>query len=301
LNLPEFARPGSASRRAWSQWWPLAFGVGLLLLPSWLRYATGIWQEDEYSHEPIVLAMALYLFWRQRDALLQAALAPLGSLRLGASLLILGAFVYVPGVWIQSGFLESSSEVLLIGGSLALMGGWPLLRLLVLPLLLLVLAAPLPGNVIAAATGTLKEWVSASAEFILYHAGYPIGRSGVTLTIGVYRLLVADACSGMNSLFSLSAVGIFYLYLVPRAHRWQTAMLAGAILPIAIVANIFRVIILILITYHLGDAAGQGFLHEFAGMLMFMIAVGALVSLEGMLRMVSKHTASPTTPEDSHA
>jgi len=156
-------------------------------------------------------------------------------------------------------------------------------------------------EVIAAVTGTLKEWVSQSAEYLLYTVGYPIGRSGVTLTIGGYRLLVADACSGMNSLFSLTAVGIFYLSLVVRAQRWQTFLLGLAILPIAVLANILRVLALILITYHLGDAAGQGFLHEFAGLLMFLVALGTLIALEALLRLAHGRQApvAPPAPDAS--
>jgi exosortase len=209
--------------------------------------------------------------------------------------------LYVPSVWVHSGFAESVALVLAIAGALALLGGTALLRVMGLPMLLLLLAAPLPGTVIAAATGALKEWVSASAETLLYAGGYPVARSGVALTIGTYRLLVADACSGMNSLFGLSALGLFWLFIVPRLHRWQTIVLAVAIVPIAILANIARVVILVLITYYLGDEAGQGFLHDFAGAAMFGIAVCSLVALEGLFRIGGgRRTSACSSPASGH-
>src|SRR5207344_1473437 len=100
---------------------------------------------------------------------------------------------------------------------------------------------------------------SSAAENILHAAGYPIGRTGVVLIVGQYQLLVADACSGLNSMFSLSALGFLYLYLMRRASVLHNALIVASILPIAFAANIVRVLVLILVTYHFGDAAGQGF------------------------------------------
>jgi exosortase len=111
------------------------------------------------------------------------------------------------------------------------------------------------------------------AESVLHFAGYPVARDGVTLRMGPYNLLLADACSGMNSLISLMAVGLLYVYLTARRTIWHTAVLVAAILPVAVSTNIVRVLILMLITYHLGDEAGQGYLHEFAGFVLFLVAV----------------------------
>ena len=119
-------------------------------------------------------------------------------------------------------------------------------------------------------TAPLKSAVSHVAELALHAAGYPIGRSGVTLTIGPYHLLVADACAGLNSVFSLEAIGVFYMSIIGHTHRLRNVLLAILILPISFVSNVTRVIVLVLITYHFGDEAGQGFVHGFAGILLFI-------------------------------
>mgnify|MGYP001094330308 CR=1 FL=1 len=139
---------------------------------------------------------------------------------------------------------------------------------------------PLPFFLVDAITGPLKQQVSFLAEQLLYFGGYPIARTGVVLAIGPYQLLVADACSGLHSMYSLSAIGILYLYLMQYRNRVRVLLLLVAILPIAFLANVIRVIILALVTYHLGDEAGQGFLHGFAGILLFVVALGLLFGLD---------------------
>ncbi|HSY27091.1 MAG TPA: archaeosortase/exosortase family protein, partial [Burkholderiaceae bacterium] len=145
---------------------------------------------------------------------------------------------------------------------------------------------PLPGALIDAVTGPLKTQISIIAEALLYYLGYPIARSGVTIVIGSYQLLVSDACSGLHSMFSLSALGLFYLHLMQHRNWLRNGLIVTSILPIAFAANVVRVILLVLVTYHLGDAAGRGFLHGFAGMMMFVAALCSLFLLDGLFGLL---------------
>ena len=90
-------------------------------------------------------------------------------------------------------------------------------------------------------------------------------------------MLVADACSGLHSMYSLSALGTLFMYIMARRSRLHNAIMLASILPIAFVANIVRVIVLVLITYHFGDEAGQGFLHGAAGMVLMLVALRLLL------------------------
>jgi exosortase len=119
----------------------------------------------------------------------------------------------------------------------------------------------------------------ASVDFLAL-LGIPAARDGVLLYIGQYELVVAAACSGMNSIFSLTAIGLFYVYLLHHAHTRYAALLAGLMVPIALFANAVRVVALLLITYYGGEAAGQGLLHEAAGLFIFLIALGTLMLLD---------------------
>ena len=145
---------------------------------------------------------------------------------------------------------------------------------------------PLPGIIVDAVTGPLKQWISAIVVELLYYVGYPISRNGVVLTIGQYQMLVADACSGLHSMYSLSALGTLFMYIMARRSTLHNAIMLASILPIAFVANIVRVIALVLITYHLGDEAGQGFLHGAAGIVLMLVALVCFFALDALLARI---------------
>lgn len=271
-------------------WWPVLIGLLVLYVPTYWDLSNGIWNSEEQAHGPIVLMVALYLLWTQRGVL-----APSSVQGGEASWPILGGFVLAIGLLLYA--LGRSQEILLfevgsqipvlIGALLITLGMRPV-RALWFAMLFLLFMVPLPGFVVDAATGPLKQHISVIAEQILYFFNYPIARSGVTLTVGPYQLLVADACSGLHSMFSLSAMGLLYLYLMQHGSWLRNGLLIACILPIAFVANIMRVMILVLVTYHLGDEAGQGFLHGFAGILLFVVALLFLFALDGALGMFIK-------------
>jgi exosortase len=148
------------------------------------------------------------------------------------------------------------------------------------PILYMGFLIPPPGWLIDVMTGGLKTFVSITSTQILGLTGYPVARIGVTLYVAQFQLLVEDACSGMNSIVSLTSVSLFYIYLL-HATSWRYAVfLTCWILPIAIAANILRVLILVLITYHLGNEAAQGFLHNTAGMVMFVVALLGIFAVD---------------------
>jgi exosortase B len=301
-------------------WWPVFIGLLVLYLPTYWDLSKGIWNSEEHAHGPIVLIVALYLFWSQR-----AFLAPTGRLGqalssnlpdyeitggkstapdpfsrstippthvakpiLGGVVLSLGLLIYALGRSQEILLFEIGSQIPVLLGVLLITLGMRPVRALWFALIFLLFMLPLPGFVVDAATGPLKQQVSEIAEHLLYLFGYPVARSGVMLTVGQYQLLVADACSGLHSMFSLSAMGLLYLYLMQHGSWLRNGLLIASILPIAFIANIVRVMILVLITYHLGDEAGQGFLHGFAGILLFVIALLFLFALDGLLGLLSK-------------
>jgi exosortase B len=274
------ARPGTT----WLQWLPVAAGLAALYIPTFYDLAGTLWQEDDHAHGPIILGVLIWLIWRQRDSLLASTgqTAPLT----GLALLLCGLLFYVVGRSQEINVLQVGAIVPILGGVLLAMRGWSAVRTFWFVLLFSVFLIPFPNVFVDAVTGPLKQHVSAVAEHILHAAGYPIARSGVVLYIGQYQMLVADACAGLNSMFSLSALGMLYLYLVQRSSVLHNALVVASILPIAFAANIVRVLALILVTYHFGDEAGQGFLHGAAGMVLVMAALLLLLLLDGLLAKV---------------
>ena len=249
----------------------LIIGTAAILLPTMIEVAQFNWTTEQGGHGPIVMAIGLWLLWRE----LKSSSAPrkpgnpvIGSLALAGLL----AVYLVSRI---TGILEIEALAMygaLIVGAYMLFGG-ALIRSVWFPLLYLALTLPPPDSVVAAVTQPIKIAISEWAVSLLYALGYPIASSGVTIQIAQYELLVAAACAGLNSIISLGAICLFYGYLRHRTNLLAFIVIALSVIPIAVFSNFIRVIILILITYYLGEAAAQGFLHDFAGLTMFAVAL----------------------------
>jgi exosortase B len=273
-------RDVSGARTDWS--WVLA-GVGFaaMYLPVYWWAANGIWQSEEQGHGALILAVLVWLFWglRHQIAAVPRTPAPAWAWPLFA----FGLLVYVVGRMFSISILEFGSQPFVVAGILLHLKGAKALRVAWFPLVYFVFMVPLPGMLVDAITGPLKQWISAIVVELLYHVGYPITRNGVMITIGNYQMLVADACSGLHSMYSLSALGTLFMYIMARKSPVHNALMLATILPIAFVANIVRVIVLVLITYHFGDEAGQGFLHGAAGIVLMLVALVIFFSVDALL------------------
>ena len=269
-------------------WWPIVLGLLVLYVPTYWKLAHGIWNSDDYAHGPIVLIVTLYLIWQQRAFFLHRVgdFPRRVEMIAGWVLLLLGLLSYAIGRSQDIVILEIGSQIPVVLGVLLVSLGLPAARALWFALFFLIFMVPLPGFFVDAVTGPLKGYISIIAEQVLFAAGYPIARSGVVLTVGQYQLLVADACSGLHSIFSLSAMGLLYLYLMQRTSLARNLIIMATIIPIAFVANVLRVMVLILVTYHMGDEAGQGFLHGFAGIMLFVIGLLFLFVLDWVLGFI---------------
>lgn len=262
--------------------WPLLLALGILLAPGYWGLAQDQWQEENYSHGPVMLLVCLWLAWRDWPRL---KALPTLSKPVGAWLLAIpAALLYVIGRSQSIPLLEVPGQIGLLMALVFYYKGLPGLRTYWFLFFFMLFLVPIPGSLLYSLTHALKANVSVIAESLLFTAGYPIAREGVTLTVGQYQLLVADACSGMNSIVSLTALGLIYLYINPLNSWWRKGILLLMIIPIAVFANICRVILLILITYHYGDEAGQGFAHNLTGMTLFISALSAFYLLDSILR-----------------
>ena len=259
----------------------LSFGFALLYFPAYWELAHTVWASDEQGHAPIILLLSTWLLFVKRHEL--AALPVRARPLLGWPLIVSAMAVYALGRSQDIIMLEVGSQIVLLCGLLLLFSGTAALRHAWFPLFFMIFMIPLPGALVAAVTAPLKTAVSAVASDVLYRIGYPVGRSGVIMTVGPYQLMVADACAGLNSMFTLEALGMLYMNLMKYTSAARNFALALLLVPTAFIANIVRVIILVLVTFHYGDAAGQGFVHGFAGMVLFLVALGFMLILDRVL------------------
>jgi exosortase B len=270
--------------------WLLALaGFAAMYLPVYLWAANGIWQTDEQAHGALILAVMVWLFWGVRRQIASAPVDPAPVL--GWLLFLIGLFVYFVGRVFTISIFEFGSQPFVAAGILLLVRGPAALRIAWFPVLYFVFMVPLPDLLVDALTQPLKAWISMIVVELLYDVGYPISRTGVVLSIGQYQMLVADACSGLHSMYSLSALGTLFMYIMARKSVLHNAIMLTSILPIAFVANIVRVIALVLITYHFGDEAGQGFLHGAAGIVLILVALAFFFALDAALYRLIPRTA----------
>lgn len=264
----------------------LLLGLAAMYVPSYIMLAERVWSTDEQGHGPIILAVSVYLLYAKRHELAAAKGAP--DYLLGVPLLVVALLLYVIGRSQFIMFFEIFSQIVMLIALALLFLGRGALRVAWFPLFFMLFMVPLPGTLVAAITAPLKSAVSAVASNLLYHLGYPVGRAGVVLTVGPYELLVADACAGLNSMFTLEALGLLYMHLMRYTNALRNVVLAVLIIPIAFIANVARVLILVLVTYYFGDEAGQGFIHGFAGMVLFMVGLMLMLGVDRVLSAIFK-------------
>lgn len=264
------------------EWVLVLLGLAAMYVPTVVDLSKGVWSSDEQMHGPIILAVCIYLFWTLRNTIQDAPIKPRPII--AWTLFAVGLLAYVLGRSQDIILFELGSLLWILPALLLMQRGTAALKACWFPIFFLAFMIPLPGMVVSALTLPMKTFVSWAAEHILYVLGYPIARNGVILYVGQYQLLVADACAGLHTLFSLEAMGLFYLHLIRRESWARNAALAILIVPISLTANTIRVITLSLITYHFGDEAGQSFLHDFAGIVLFVSTLMLIMALDGLIQ-----------------
>ena len=276
------------------QWLPVALGLLVLYVPTVQDLMRTIWRSDQQGHGPIVLALCGWLIYRRWDDL--NTLAETTRPVLGWATLIVGLLSYIFGRSQGILLFEVGSLIPIVCGVVLIVKGAQQLKAIWFGVFFMLFLIPLPGEIVDAVTQPMKLAVSNVAEAILYAAGYPISRTGVILQIGQYRLMVADACAGLQTLFVLEAMGLLYMNVVRHTSALRNVGLAILIIPISFAANVIRVIVLSLITYHWGDEAGQGFLHGFAGIVLFLSALLLIIFADGLFRVGSSRSPAKAVP-----
>jgi exosortase B len=271
--------------------WLIALaGFMIMYVPVYIWASKTIWQTEDQGHGAIILAVLVWLFWETRKKIVATAGPP--ALKTGWIVFSIGLVIYAIGRLFSISIFEMGSQIFIVSAVLLLLKGSNAWKLAWFPVFYILFMIPLPSVLVDAITGSLKQVISDLVTSLLYAAGYPIARSGVMITIGQYQLLVADACSGLHSMFSLSALGTLFMYIMGRKSLIHNLIMLTSILPIAFVANICRVIVLVLVTYYLGDEAGQGFLHGAAGMVLMLTALLIFFALDKLLTLLISENKS---------
>ncbi len=274
----------SAAAHQWAFTTLLAGLVAALYAPV-LAGLISDWQNDpNYSHGFIVVLFSAWLIWRGRRGAEAVALAPsnygLVGMAVGIGLLVVGTL----GAEL---FVTRFSLLALLAGMVVFLAGWEMLQLVSFPLGYLVFAIPLPAILYYQLTFPLQLQASQLAGGLLDLLRVPAIREGNLLILPNYTLEVADACSGIRSLFSLLALAVAYGHLL-ESRLWKRIVLVGGMVPVAVISNSLRVVGTGVLTYLAGPRAAEGFFHLFSGWLVFLVSLVFLLFLHRTLRLVDR-------------
>lgn len=264
--------------------WPLLAGFLILAIPTMATLGREVWVRESGAHGPIVLATGAWLLMTQRTHGLEREGPGWGVALLAIPSLALYTFgraydfIVLEAAGVYGTMLAMALRLI---GLRSMLQNW-------FPFFYLGFMVPPPDWVIDKFTSPLRVFVSIVVTKGLQLLDYPITRDGVTMTVAQYSLLVEDACSGMNSIIGLTAVTLLYIYLMHKASWRYCLLLLAFVLPVAIIANMVRVTVLVLLTYHFGDAVAQGFLHVTTGLVLFMFALGLIFLIDALLQRLLK-------------
>jgi exosortase B len=257
---------------AYRPWVVCAIGLLALYIPIVRQLLSNSSHSDDDLRVAVLLITSLWLVLRVYPQIAKF-MGTRNSRSVGWLSLSAALCAYVLGRSQDVQLLSIGSLIGVTTGLILMLNGFGALRPASFPLLFMLLMLPLPGLIVDSLTQPAADAVSRIVELLLRWCGYPIARTGVVLQLGQYQLLVAQACAGLRSLFALEAVGLLYFNLTRSRPLLTNLLLAVLIAPVAFAANVIRVLSLALITFYWGDAAGQGFFHEFSGILLFAVAL----------------------------
>jgi len=276
-------RSGRLSPERWAPWVAIVallvaiyFRIAIKLIADWYNI-------PDYSHGFLVPLFALFLVWDNRDAIRATPVRPSWA---GIGLIVFALVILILGVYGVELFTSRISFVFLLGGLIWTFFGRPMLNRLLFPLFVLVLAIPLPAIVFNQITFPLQLLASRVASIILPLFGVPVLQDGNVIELPIMKLEVAEACSGIRSLMSLFTLAVFYGYFLEKTTK-RRVILALASIPIAVAANVVRIVGTGLFVQYWDPVKALGFFHEFSGLVMFVISLCCLYLVHRVMRLIS--------------
>jgi exosortase A len=232
------------------------------------------WYIDEnYSHGFLIPFISGYILWQRKDSIKVADFVPANS---GMLLVIMGLGLYLVGMVAGESFTMRTSMLIVLAGTIIFAYGFGLFKKISFPFFYLIFMIPLPYILYDSVAFPLKLVVSKYSVDFLRLIGIPVMREGNVIQLVSTTLEVADACSGIRSMMSLLALSAALAYFTQSGWVKRTVLI-GLSIPIALFANSIRVIGTGILANTYGSRAAEGFFHEFAGLVIFGVAMAMLI------------------------
>jgi exosortase len=268
-----------------SENWLVILAFALLALPTAVSLGNLTWASESGAQGPLILCTGAWLLWRIMPELREYA-SP-GNVAVTFALVLISVGSYVFGRAYDFLTVETAGVYGIGMAILYSRYGLKVISRNWFPFFYLAFVIPPPGSELVKLTAPLKQFVSQVSTQWLAACGVPVAHLGVTIFVAQYQLLVEDACSGMNSIIGIFAITLLYIYL-SRGSSWRySVILVSFAIPIAIAANILRIMTLILLTYNFGDRVAQGFLHYTTGFFLFALSLILVFGLDRLFSAVA--------------
>jgi exosortase len=242
------------------------------------------WVDSNYSHGFLVPLVSAYLIWKKKDRLksLEKKRSYWGFL-----ILLSGLGIYIIGTAGSEYFSARFSLVIVLFGFLFYLNGKEWAKELLFPVAFLAFMVPIPYVIYYSIAFPMQLFSTKLSYYILHSIGLPSIRQGNIIYLPNYSLEVVEACSGLRSLVSLLALGTFFAYVTFKSNL-KRFILFLSIFPIAIGANIFRILITAVGAYVVSPKLAEDFLHKLSGLIVFLISVFSLFILSRIIRIISR-------------
>ena len=229
----------------------------------WLFYS---WLEDPaYSHGFLVPLIAGFIIWKKRHAL---HITPFGA---GIFVFALGLFIYAVSFFWKAPFGLAVSFLIVISGLILYLGGKEAMRSLLFPVCFLFFAIPLPF--LPSVANILQSFSAHYSALVIGMLGIPVTTIGAEIHLEKCFFVIGAPCSGMHTLISLLALAAIFAYFIRcPSPLYRKSILFFSAIPIALMANISRIVAILLIANHYGSEAAMRFFHDYSSILLFAIA-----------------------------
>ncbi|UCE07510.1 MAG: exosortase/archaeosortase family protein [bacterium] len=242
--------------------------VALLFAPVIMELVNTWRTSDDYSHGFFVIPISLFMVWQKREKLRNSGSKPSW---LGLPVFTAGSIIYLISFITRFHTLQYLSMPMIIIGLLLFLAGLRSTRELIFPVLFLLFMFPIPSNVYILLTNPLKLVVTKISAEIVYLIGVPVYREGNILYMASTQLEVAEACSGIRSLYSYMMLAC--LFAIFSTKLSVKILLIASTVPLSLAVNILRVTGTGILAHLFGERVAQGFFHEFSGIILFFVGL----------------------------
>jgi exosortase len=256
-------------------WIAAFFPIYPELIRDWLGHS-------DNSHAFIVPLIAAFFAWQRRKDLRSARI---GGSAWGASILAISLIIYLLSYAGGIAFPARAAMVFSLFGLVWFCLGSEIIRILAFPILFLLFMVPVPYSFLSLVSMPLQLMATRVSATLIEYCSIPVYREGNMLYFVRTQLEVAEACSGIRSIMSLTMLSLVFCYF-SREGWWRKALLVAAAIPIAMMANILRVTGTGILAHFYGDKVARGFLHEFSGLVVFAFGFMVLFAVFSLLNRI---------------